>query len=563
MKTHGGRDLSSLTEADIARMTQGWSAARRTALIRWIGQQHARISGLRSAEHPGQLAAQLIPGYVLTPALDLVGREVETTLRTPGRNLLVTTPPQEGKSSLCAVVTPLRALQIDPDTRIILITYADALAEEHSSAAKDLLRRYGTGAVDSLTGQSLSDRLGIGLRADRSATSRWRLSGANGGMVAVGLGSSITGRPADLLIIDDPYKNRQEADSAAHRRKVDDFFRSVALTRLSPRASVILIQTRWHPEDLAGATLLTEAALPPEQRSWTHINIPAVAEEGVPDALQRNPGEALESARGRTRDEWDVIRRRVGERTWFAMYEGVPTPPEGGLFARQWFDTHRLAAVPDHPVAVVVGVDPAETGEGDEAGIICGALYSDGRIVLTHDRSGKYTSDEWARVAVDLALDAGAREVSVESYTAGTTYARVVKEAYNDLKRIQAQGFTRHSKVLGDMPFRIRSWRGRGDAVARSALLRADIETGRAVVVGAACAILEDQAVVWQQGQHQPDRVAAAVIVHQRLREMAGGVVHLASPLRNERGAQGVPMGPGQRHLTVVGSGAWYARTIG
>lgn len=839
MKVPEPRELSALSAEDIAKATAGWSESRRAALLRWIASQHARIAGVRSAQHPGDLAAQLIPGYVLTPALELIGREVETTLHTPGRNLLVTTPPQEGKSTLCAVATPLRALQIDPETRIILITYADALAEEHSSAAKDLLRRYGTGAIDSLTGAALSDKLGIGLRSDRSATSRWRLAGAKGGMVAVGLGSSITGRPADLLIIDDPYKNRQEADSLAHRRKVDDFFKSVALTRLSPRASVILIQcmtgdtpvlmadgtqqqlrnvrpgnaiatyengrlgvshvrnwanqgldnifaitlrsgrtvranarhpflvkgeggqeiwrrtseitpgdrlvglsaergsptlpallmdaqhpqsakdyatsttgasggltgighphsipslgatdicgtatelgspsttpslrsrvasalsavsfpmrkirertgarssasttattpvgyadcsattaisrwamgrqpksstplldiyeavtdevvsvqhwgvaevfdievertenfianglvshnTRWHPEDLAGATLLTEASLPEEQRTWTHINIPAVAEDGVPDALGRKAGECLESARGRTREDWDVIRRRVGERTWFAMYQGMPTPPEGGLFVRQWFDTHRIASAPTHPVVTVVGVDPAETGEGDEAGIICGSLYSDGRIVLHHDWSGKYTSDEWARVAVDLALETGAREIAVESYTAGTTYSRVVKDAYTALRAEVTQQLSLgpvspgQRKVLGEMPFHIRAWRGRGDAVARSAMLRADIETGRAVVVGASCALLEDQAVVWQQGQHQPDRVAGAVIVHQRLREMSGGVVHLASPLRNERGGPvPVEMGPGQRHLTVVGSGAWYARTIG
>src|SRR5699024_8182946 len=161
-------------------------------------------------------------------------------------------------------------------------------------------------------------------------------------------------------------KNMQEADSASHRRKVMEWFRAVALTRLAPNASIVLIQTRWHPEDLAGQVLAAEAAVDKAQRTWRYINIPAVAEEGVTDALRRagrnrsvpaggeggvrhgwrrERGAAMGRARGRTAAAFAATRRSVGERVWYALYQGVPAPVEGGLFARDWFSTHRLASL--------------------------------------------------------------------------------------------------------------------------------------------------------------------------------------------------------------------------
>lgn len=520
--------------------TTGWSSTRKSAMLEYLRAQHTRITLARRYSHPAELAAALDPGYVITPALDVISRSVERAIREPRRNLLVTMPPQEGKSNLCAVVAPIRALQLNPDTRIILATYADALAEDHSRAARAMIAQSGTGATDPLTGAALADRLGLALSPERSSVSGWRVKGAKGGLIAVGLGSSITGRPADLMIIDDPFKNMQEADSAAHRKRVLDWFRSVAMTRLAPNASVILIQTRWHQEDLAGAVLAAESEVEPRFRSWRHINIPAVAEEGIPDELGREPGQAMVSARGRTADEFAATRRGVGERVWFALYQGVPAPPDGGLFSRTWFNLHRLPAAPDHPVAVQVGIDPAESGDRDEAGVVAGALYADGTIAMTHDRSDLFTSDQWSKAAVRLAVEIGAREIAFEAYSSATTYTNVVKGAWKVLHE-EATAKHRAGEELTEldrkflaptMPFAIHPWREKGDDVARSSFLRQETETGRTRMVGASMAVMEEQAATWQAGQHQPDRVSAVVVAHSRLARLRGGGGGLASPTR-------------------------------
>lgn len=481
-----------------------------------------------------------------------------------GRDLVTT-----HNSTLCAVWAPIRALQLNPDTRVIIATYGDSLAEEHSAAARDIIVAHGTGAVDSITGKPVEDRLGLRLRQDSTKVSRWRVEGGRGGVVAAGLGSSITGKAADLMIIDDPFKNMQEADSSAHRRKVMEWFRAVALTRLAPNASILLIQTRWHPDDLAGQVLAAEAAAQPAQRTWRYINIPAVAEEGVSDALGREPGTAMVSARGRTAADFAATRRSVGERVWYALYQGVPAPVEGGLFARDWFSRHRLGALDEPPVATIVGVDPAETGEGDEAGVVAAALLRDGTIALTHDRSGHMTSDQWARAAIRLALETSAREIAFEAYSTPTTYRRVLRETYAEMRR-DALAFRDSGLDLSDadrvlcanpgLPFRLHPWRGKGDAVVRSGMLRHDLEVGKARVVGAAMAVMEEQAREWQEGQHQPDRIAATIIAHDRVRalipnENAGAAAprgSLVSAGRAVPGAGGAPVG-----------GSAYARRLG
>lgn len=538
--------------------TREWPADRKAGLQRYLESEQTRHRIRTRCAHPAELGKLLDPGYVVTPSIEKISRSVEHVLSHPGHNLLVTMPPQEGKSYLCAVLTPLRALQRNPETRVVLSTYADALAEEHSLAARDMIRSHGTGVVDPLTGAPVEDKLGLELRADRNSVGRWRITGGQGGMVAAGIGSSLTGRRADLLIIDDPYKNMQEADSAAYRARVDNWLRSVALTRLSPTASVILIQTRWHPEDLAGTIMRDEEELPRHQRSWRHINIPAVSHPGVKDALHRpEPGTPMVSARGRTAEQFAATRRSVGERVWFALYQGVPAPPEGGLFSRTWFETHRLPVAPDRTVTRIVAVDPSETGEGDEAGVVAASLTPEGTVVLTHDRSAQMTSDQWAKTAVELAVETGASEIAVETYTAGTTYTNVVKRAIDAHRRRLQATSTGNDPELAALIRRTRDltvypWRGKGDSVARSGLLRQAVEVGTCVVVGHEMTELEDQAASWVIGRHQPDRVAAAVIAHDRLSSMVGRRTSLSSPVHSARRAQsGSPRA------------AWLARKVG
>jgi hypothetical protein len=460
------------------------------------------VRARRRPATPAELAARILPSYRVTPTIALISDALAEAVSEPDRRVIISTPPRTGKSVLASQVGALFALARNPDARIILASYADTLAQEHSHAARGLIADH-------------ADLLGFGLRADKAAVGRWRVDGHEGGLLAAGILSGITGFGADLLLIDDPIKKAQEADSAAHRRRVLYEFRSTLMTRLHPGGSVVVIGTRWHEQDLIG-TLLAE-----EPDRWRHINIPAVAEAGIPDALGREPGVAMTSALGRTPEQFDDLRRSVGSRSWYALFQGVPAAPEGGLIKRQWLDDWRLPAAPQLPVLTVVGVDPADSGEGDACGLVAASMTAAGVVTMIADQSAPMTSDQWARAAVELAADVGASEIAVEGWQARETYTRVVNEA---LRRYRL-----------DHPVKVTSWppkgsgRGGGDALARSAALLQGLEVGTCRLAGHFPAF-EEAAVTWQAGQHQPDALAALVVAHDVLVHAAARQMHIAIP---------------------------------
>lgn len=554
---------SELDPEALAALAEKWAPESRAAMVEYLRAAQKRAEIKHRFKDVTELAQAIDPNFVITPALKLIGEKIEVSLTHRRRNLLINVSPQEGKSTLAAQYTPLRALQLNPNCRIILATYAESLAHDHSRTMREIIARHGSNVVDAMTGVEVDDKLGFQLSATSNKVDAWRVANGRGGLIAAGLHGSITGRAADLLIIDDPYKDMQEADSPSQRAKVNDWMRSVARTRLSPQASIILIQTRWHPEDLAGEILEAEKKLAPRYRTWHHVNIPAIAEEGLYDSLGREPGTPMISARGER--DWEATRRDVGERVWYALYQGSPRNPAGGLFLRSWFDNHMEE--PEVPVAAVVGIDPADTGKDDETGIVGGYLCPNGKVLLAEDWSGKFTSDEWARQAVLLALKMNAREIAMEAYSAAETYVTMLKRAWTDIhneakqKRAAGGSLTRVERraCAESMPFTIYKWRGRAnsDAVARSGLMRQAFETGRAFTVPNKLAVFEDEAADWQVGQHQPDRVAAALICHDRLARLIGGQVQVAAPLDEP-----ITEGSTQQGMATV-TPIWLRRRLG
>lgn len=141
----------------------------------------------------------------------------------------------------------------------------------------------------------------------------------------------------NCLIIDDPIKDLEQAQSAVYRERFQRFWQGVAVPRLGPGARAVLISTRWHEEDAAGWLLQSEGRKEDGGR-WTVINIPAQAEVGEDDPLHRQPGEYMISARGNR--DWEGIKKSVGSYVWAALYQGRPAPAEGGLFKRLWWRYH-------------------------------------------------------------------------------------------------------------------------------------------------------------------------------------------------------------------------------
>lgn len=305
---------------DIQQLRQVRDRLRRAAAEKKAAQDASKPARWQT---PGALARDLDPRIRQTPALDLIDAALVDLLNTPDDRLIISMPPQEGKSSRVAEIFPVWALERNPDLRIVVASYGMTLARRNGRAIRNRI----------INNEALLD---LRISSDVAAQHEWQIEGRAGGVFAAGIGSALTGRPSDLMVIDDPIKDRKEADSETYRQAVWDWWTDVASTRLAPGAPVVLILTRWHDDDLAGRLLAAE-----DGHLWRVVNIPAQAdhrpEEGQTDPLGRDPGEFMLSARGRTIAQWEAIKVRAGSRTWNALYQGRPTPAEGGTFHRDWW----------------------------------------------------------------------------------------------------------------------------------------------------------------------------------------------------------------------------------
>lgn len=270
---------------------------------------------------------------------------------------MISFPPRHGKSYLTSHHFPAWYLGTYPDRRVILTSYGADFAAEWGRKARDVLEEHG------------ADVFGVKVRADSSAADRWDIQGRRGGMVTAGVGGPITGRGADLLIVDDPVKNAEEATSATIKDKAWEWFLSTAYTRLHAGGAVVLIMTRWAVDDLAGRILQRADS---GGRSWEVLSLPALALES--DPLGRQPGEALwpEQIPAAMLEE---IRQTQGNFWFEAQYQGNPVLPDGNLFKRSWFRRFtrlqpphgvRLDTgeeIPDALLWKMVVVDPAASEE--------------------------------------------------------------------------------------------------------------------------------------------------------------------------------------------------------
>ncbi len=288
-----------------------------------------------------------------TPArhLMLLDRAILDTLggKDGIRRLIVTMPPRHGKSELCSKYLLAWFLGMYPDKRVILSSYGADFASEWGSKARNILKAFGPALF------------GIRLLQSPSARDRWDIAGRNGGMRTAGVGGDLTGRGAHLLIIDDPVKNAEEAASATMRNNAWEWWLSTASTRLEPDATVILIQTRWHQDDLAGRLLLDAQQV--GGRRWRTVHMPAISDDGQALWPERYPLEELRQ-----------IQRDKGSYWWNALYQQQPTPPEGGQFKREWF-----SIVPALPAGACKAVR-----YWDKAGTEGGGDYSAGCLIVKH-----------------------------------------------------------------------------------------------------------------------------------------------------------------------------------
>lgn len=253
------------------------------------------------------------------PHLELIGAAVVRAVLGPRRRLIITMPPRHGKSELVDVWTLVWFLDLFPEHRVMLATYGQEFANEWGAKVRDAITQN-------------PDRLGVRVREDSAARSRFNTT-AGGGFYAVGVGGPLTGRGADLMIVDDPHKNFEEAHSKVYRDRLWNWWLSTARTRIEPGpdgkgGAVIVIMTRWHEDDFVGRLLKDS----PD--GWDLINLPALAE--ADDELGREPETPLWPARY-NQSNLQGLRAELGPYLWGAMYQQHPSAPEGSILKRQWW----------------------------------------------------------------------------------------------------------------------------------------------------------------------------------------------------------------------------------
>lgn len=236
--------------------------------------------------------------------------------------LMILMPPRHGKSQIASKMFPAWHLGHYPIHEFIACSYNIDLARDFSREVRDILR---SKAFHNTFENAR-------LHPDFQSAETWRLDNGSGGYVAAGIKGGITGKGAHVLVIDDPIKNDAEADEKDNREKIWNWYQATAYTRLAPGGGILLIQTCWHDDDLAGK-LITEMKSDTGADQWKIVRYAAIAEE---DEQYRLEGEALHP----TRYDYDAlmrIKRIQAPRFWSALYQQNPVPDEGAFFTKDMF----------------------------------------------------------------------------------------------------------------------------------------------------------------------------------------------------------------------------------
>ena len=304
-----------------------------------LNRRKAKDSLLRFTEYTN-------PRYEAAGHHRLICDKLEAVERGEIDRLMIFMPPRHGKSELASRRFPAWYIGRNPHREIITASYGADLATD-----------FGRNVRDIVASPEYHNVFGTRLREDSKAANRWNTQDG-GAYVATGVGGPITGRGADIALIDDPIKDRQDADSETIRNKVEKWYTSTLYSRLMPKGAIVLIQTRWHEDDLAGRLLKKQAEGTGD--NWEVLDLPAIENE--------------QDWTGALWPEWypeDALKRikiAVGPRDWSSLYQQNPTPDEGTYFKREDFWRYDLTDVPrvrKYQTADFAVTDEAEADDPD------------------------------------------------------------------------------------------------------------------------------------------------------------------------------------------------------
>ena len=317
-------------------------------------------------------AAYQWPGYTIGKHHALIASKLQAVERGDIKRLIISMPPRHGKSMLASEFFPAWYIGRNPDKYIIAASYAQELADDFGRKVRNQLS-------DPCYGAIFPD---VSLRDDSSSAKRFHTN-KGGSYFAAGVGGPVTGRGAHLLLIDDPVKNREDAESDTNRRKIRDWYTSTAYTRLMPSGAIVIIMTRWHEDDLVGWQLEEGT------EEWDVLELPAINEDG--EALWPEQYSMTDLER---------IKRTLPARDWSALYQQRPSPEEGSYFLREWFNYYN--ELPQHLRYYIASDYATKDGEGDYTVHLVFATDPANRIYLVDLWRGQRDTFVWGEALIDL-----------------------------------------------------------------------------------------------------------------------------------------------------------------
>ena len=340
--------------------------------------------------------------------------------------LIVTMPPQHGKSVGAATLLPAYLLGLDPDLRVAIASYSASLASKFNRRVQRILESSEYGELFPATTIKQGGKPANYLRTAEEV----EIVGCRGGLLSVGREGSLTGNRVDCFILDDLYKDAMEANSPLVRENCWEWYTSVVRTRMHNRSRELIVFTRWHDEDLIGTLMRREpvvcmteweqlAELP--SGAWLHLNFEALKTSEPSGLDPRAPGEALwEEQHGAA---LLAEKRRLDPLQFECMYQGHPAAREGLLYGTGFAEYERL---PHEIVRWGNYTDTADTGD-DYLCSLCYAVDADGVIYVTDAVYTREPMEITEGLVAQMLRESGTRQAAVESNNGGRGFARAVQ----------------------------------------------------------------------------------------------------------------------------------------
>lgn len=383
--------LLSADPEELERIVSSLPAEAIQPLLGMVGAS----SSVEMPESVAEQALELDEGYQVVPHLAYLSERLTAAVadveRGISRKLLVAMPPRHGKTEMISVYLPLWLLRRNHKLKVGIISHSPNLAAVWGRRIRRMVERHGA-------------QLGLSIAPDAGAVSEWETP-EGGGVTSRSIGQALAGVGFNVLIVDDPTRDFAAAHSSAARQSVWEWWTANATTRLEPPSLVVVVQTRWHEDDLTGRLLSHDHEGDPDE--WEQIVIPAIAEEG--DVLGREPGEPLRSplvpneSREAAVARFAQLRRDVGSYTWAALYQQAPAPAQGAIFNTGWWRYWTL--------------DPNKVTEDGRVVLLDPEALRRGRVIDSWDATFKDTASSdyvvgqrWARVGPNRYLLAQSRD---------------------------------------------------------------------------------------------------------------------------------------------------------